>query len=300
MSNRLIFWFMGAVALAFAGGCDIIPAPYLEQTENQLPADSACLVAAQATDPFGAGQPAIVKKVLMEEYTGHQCGNCPSASKVAHRIVDKDYPGRVYLLSIHSGPLAQFNPTASKYFTNFTTPEGNTLYEEINKAFYDAVPAGFFDRQQRGLGAGTWPAKVASQLALTPEAGIRVHTCYEPTDRTYTAVIDLKYLKAGIENDFLSVYLVEDSIVDWQKDYDPTLPSEDLPAYTHRDVFRGSLNGVWGERLTTAPTTDGQRFTKVISTTLPEGFNADQTYVLAFIYDQATGFVRQVERAKIR
>ncbi len=294
--NFFRFFLLAGLIAAVGAGCDIIDAPYVVVNTNNIPADSLCLIEAQANDPFGAGTPAIEKKVLLEEYTGHKCGNCPPASAVAHRLKTVDYPDRVIVVSVHSGPLAQPAPGASKFATNFTTQEGNTLYEEINKAYYDAVPAGFFDRKLRSLGSGTWPTKVAEQLALAPEVGIRMYACFNADARTFSVVMDAKYLVAGKDNDYFSVYLVEDSIVDWQKDYNPSLPSEDIQNYTHHDVLRKSLNGVWGEKLTVdGPTAINSRFTRILTGSIPANYNEKKCSLVAFIYDQATRQVRQVE-----
>jgi hypothetical protein len=65
------------VAALLATGCDVISPPYTEES----PADTGT-----------AG--AFVQKVLLEDYTGFRCGNCPEAHERAQELQAR-YPGRV-------------------------------------------------------------------------------------------------------------------------------------------------------------------------------------------------------------
>lgn len=90
----------------------------------------------------------------------------------------------------------------------------------------------------------------------------------------------------------LCVYMLEDSIVNWQKDYDVT--PEDVPDYVHREVLRGSMNGPYGDVI--AVTTSGSISNFTFNYTLDGGWNENHFSLVAFLYDDATKEIIQVEQ----
>ena len=93
----------------------------------------------------------------------------------------------------------------------------------------------------------------------------------------------------------LSVYLVEDHITQWQKDYDVS-PS-DIPDYDHREVLRGSLNGTYGDVINAV--TEGSVNSNSYNITLDQEFDAEHCYIVAFLYDEATREIIEVEQTKV-
>src|SRR5687768_4725486 len=53
-----------------------------------------------------------VRKVLLEEYTGHRCGNCPPAAVTAQTL-KSTYGERLVVMTVHAGFFAE--PKASPY-----------------------------------------------------------------------------------------------------------------------------------------------------------------------------------------
>ena len=45
------------------------------------------------------------KNVLVEDFTAHQCGNCPPAAEIASSLAESN-PDRVFPLAIHAGKLS--------------------------------------------------------------------------------------------------------------------------------------------------------------------------------------------------
>ena len=284
------------LTLGLFPACDIIEAPYVEKSAGVLPLDSLCEIEAAGIDPFGAGSPATVRKLLLEEMTGHQCGNCPEATAIVHKLRNVDHPGRIVTIAIHAGPLAAVKSTGSRYTTEFRTPEGTRLYSEFN--LFDAVPFTLFNRNTYALGTSQVENRANQQLQLPVEAGIRIFNCYDEESRELTTIIDVKYLVDATAQEFLAVYLTEDNIVDWQTDYKRS--ENDIPDYIHHDVFRGSINGIWGESLgSSGQVKSGNRFTKAYTIPIDAAFDVNQCKVVAFVHDFDTRIVRQVEEAKV-
>lgn len=279
-----------SMVLIFAGACDIIESPYLDEVTS-LSADAQCLADAGQVEAFGNGT-TIEKKVLLEEMTGHKCGNCPEASAKVHQLVE-DKGGKVILVTIHAGSLSTYTAGASQYSTNFTTPSGVEIYSAMNNT--SAVPFGMIDRVNMNNNFNSWPTYVDQRLQEAPEAGLRIYNCYDPDSLKLTTVVDIKYLSAAPADDHLSVFLIEDGIVDWQKDYKATGSSPDLPDYIHHNVLRGAINGTWGQPVSTTNISKDARFTLSYSYLLDPAYNPAKCSVVAFIHNRTTQEVRQVE-----
>jgi hypothetical protein len=275
--------------------CDIIEAPYYEEDFiNQLPADEKCLLEAAKEEAFPEGVP-ITKKVLLEEMTGHKCGNCPEATETAYRLYKETYPDQVILVGLHAGPLASFTPTASKYFTDFTTPDGDEIYETMNPG--GVVPFGMVDREVRNTNANAWPNAVAERLQVPPVAGIRVVNCYEIDSVQVGTVIDLKFLEDISKETYLNVWLIEDKVIDWQKDYRAPGGKVDLEDYEHHQVFRQAINSPFGEPISGEEGIKaGDRFRFSYSFELSPDFDPAHCKVVAFVYDFESKVIGQVEQ----
>lgn len=279
-----------SLVLIFAGACDIIESPYLDEVTS-LSADEQCLADAGQTEAFGAGT-TIEKKVLLEEMTGHKCGNCPEASAKVHQLIEAK-EGKVILVTIHAGSLSTYTAGASQYGTNFTTPAGIEIYSAMNNT--SAVPFGMVDRVNMNNNFNSWPTYVDQRLQEAPEAGLRIFNCYDPDSLKLTTVVDIKYLTTAPADDHLSVFLIEDGIVDWQKDYKATGSSPDIPDYVHHNVLRAAINGTWGQPVSTSAISKDARFTLSYSYKLNPEFDPSRCSIVAFIHNRTTQEVRQVE-----
>ena len=60
------------------------------------------------------------KTVLIKDFTGARCVNCPAAAEVAHEIQHNLGEDRVFIMSVHAGYLA----TPVGLFPDFRTDEG--------------------------------------------------------------------------------------------------------------------------------------------------------------------------------
>ena len=293
---NIIYILSFLLSISLFSACDIIEAPYLDNPQGQKTADELCLEAAQQADPFGPASPPIIKKVLFEEMTGHQCGNCPEATEKLAELKAGNLGDRIIAVGIHAGPLAQVK-SSGKYATDFRTGPGDELYSALN--VFDAVPLGLIDRTTLGLGASTWESKIQARLQEDPTAGISIFNCFDEEDLILNTVIDIKYLADATDQEHLAVYLVEDHILDWQKDY--RLSDPDIESYSHEHVFRAAINGVWGAPVKQAgeQVKKDERFTFSYSFTLSQDFVPANCKVVAFVYRADSDNVGQAETASL-
>jgi hypothetical protein len=289
MKKLLIF----LLSLILLPSCDVIEAPYLDEAYiNSLPADEKCLLEASRTEPFPEAY-TFEKKVLLEKMTGHQCGNCPTATKEALRL-NQQYGDRLVFVAIHAGPLANFNPDASKYSSNYKTETGDEWYLNLNNR--NAVPFGMVDRSLSGTNAGQWEAFVQQRLAESPRLGLRIFNCYEPDSAALGVVVDALFLEEMGPQTRLSVLLVEDDLTDWQKDYSvPRGASPDLADYVHHHVLRASLNGSWGQPFASESIPGNSRHTQSYALKIDPSWKVENCKIVALVHDFESKEVFQVE-----
>jgi thiol-disulfide isomerase/thioredoxin len=250
-----------------------------------------------------------VRKVLVEDYTGHYCGNCPPAAVVAENLA-KQYENKIVIISVHAGFFAKLYPG---YPTSFTTTAGNEWDGNGTNAGFGISggvgnPSGMVNRKDYTASGSLaqketkWPTSVSLALNDTYILGLDLKTNYDPSLRALNTSIKAKF-KTSYQNPIkLSVVLTEDSIIDAQKDYDKT--PDLVPNYVFMHMLRGAINGTWGDTL--KKISDGPLLANdSISVNYPNfsintKFNDKQLYVVAFAYDAVSKEVLQVEKVKIR
>lgn len=273
-----------AVITAFAiGGCDEIEGPYGVSNSGG------------GTDTTSGDT--ILRKVLLEDYTGHTCQACPAAHNEAKRLHDI-YGDRVVVLAIHAGFFAK--PSTAPFTADYRNPiatEIATDFGAINLPF----PKGMVNRLYNPVSNSTrifdyidWETSVDTILQRAADAGLKITTSFNSADSTMTATV-----ATTIVNDFnspvnLAVYFAEDSIISPQKN-----GTVNELNYVHRHVLRGAFNGTYGEQLG-ATVTAGQTFSRTYSTKLtPTTAVPSKISVYAVLFNNTTKEVIQAEEKKL-
>lgn len=292
------------------GSCDIIEEPFKE--DSLIPNDT--------TNPT-----AFVKKILMEDYSGHTCSNCPNAARELEALIDI-YGQKIVPITIHVGKTyarPYHISQAPKYQYDFRTETGeswNNFFQITNLG----LPKGMINRlghqnSTHGIEVANWNTIIQTTLDEEPDFGITI----SPNINSNSGNIDVN-IKAlnDIQGDFnLVVCLTEDNIINWQKDVEAS-PNVDVEFYVHRHVFRTSINSAWGEALQTTSSVynANEEITKSYNINLEEleeyntdyslntlelgngnagGWNKNNMYVVAFIYDNTNFEIEQVQEAHL-
>ncbi|OFY16396.1 MAG: hypothetical protein A2X11_15355 [Bacteroidetes bacterium GWE2_42_24] len=250
---------------ALIWACDKVDEPYLSATNNPQPVTNT-------------------QKVLLEEFTGHKCTNCPKAHLEAKNIQLLN-PGRVIVVSIHAGFFA--SPDGSGLFTaDYRTDEGT----EINTAFgVESNPTGMINRTKFNdkflQGTDSWQGYVESALAKTLKATITLPVEWNSSTRSLTINPSVKFLEEVSGKYNICVVITEDSLNSPQKNTDisaGTVPTID--PYYHRHVLRKAVNGVWGESLNSNDgIAGGTTLSKSYTFVLPDSWDEDHCSVVAYV-----------------
>ena len=261
------------IALINISGCDIVTIPYLK------PPDTTKVDTTKYT-----------RKVILEEYTGHHCGNCPRASLLGDGLLSK-YQKFIVPLKIHAGSFAIPNPKNAKndYSYDFRTPEGTELDNFFGISAL-GLPAGMVSRygysnHSQYLSEDYWETNIQQLIALAPKMVITLNTGYDTASKKITVDAHIKYLTNSSSNDYLALYITEDSIVAYQTD-DSQTPS-DVPNYVHNAVLRTSLTGTWGEQISPTGMKAGDSITITHQYTIPTGkvWRPEKLNIVAYIHD---------------
>ena len=276
------FLMMGMVA------CDII------DEQDYIKGEGGTTPPEQPGEPIEPGQPGdftTSKCVLLEDYTGVRCNNCPAAGEIALDL-QKQYGHSVVVLGVHSGFLSA--PIGG--YPNFKTTDGDAWYSFFG---FDSNPIGTVNRKLNGgvyaFPSTEWADAVANTLQEECTMAMASNVEYDEASRNLKVDISSKALVELPDTYSLTVCIMEDSIVGKQ-----LLPTGDDLNYVHRHVFRKTLNGTWGEELNTAALAPEEVITKSYSVKLDEAYKAEQCYIIAYVANTDTKEVLQVIEKKIK
>ena len=265
----MAFFMVGMVA------CDIIEEPYFKENNGG------------GNQP--GEEPTVKKYVLLEDYTGVKCVNCPAAGELALQLQEQ-YHHQVVVLSVHAGDLAEFP------LFDLTTTEGDEWWKFLA---FQQNPTGAINRKMVNGGYAydtpMWADAVAEVLQEEAALEMTPSIQYNETTRELKVDIKSKFIAELPDTYSLTVCIMEDSLVGIQQ-----TPEGIVKDYVHRHVFRGTMNGTWGEEINTTAIAPGDEIVKSYTTTLNEAYNADQCYIIAYVANSDTKEVLQVTEKKIK
>jgi hypothetical protein len=238
-------------------------------------------------------QPVPIRKILVEDYTGHTCGNCPRAAEQISYL-QKNYCDYIVPVAVHVGSFA--NPT-TQFPDDFRTPVGTEL-DQFFGISSTGLPQGMVNRtpynSNKVLVYADWTAAVDVLLATPPQMYITLQNNFNTGDSIVTISVRTDILKDISDNLSLSVYLTEDSIISPQKDY--SLPSPSIVTnYVHKHMLRTTANGTWGDQISEEPVKFGATIEKTYSVKISSKWKPDHCNVVAFVFKTDSKEVVQAE-----
>ena len=248
------------------------------------------------------------RKIVILDFTGHKCGNCPKGHKAINALEEK-FGEAVVPIAVHCTYYGNTNPYASPHTTDtsfnydFRCEEGIFLGGGDTDGGYmdlDAVPAGLINTFNPALinnSTNGWATDFAKYYSTYPEFSFEVSTAF--ADSAISADIKLRSEVVTSRKLSLVAYVIEDGIVGWQFDYEST--PQEIGNYVHNHVLRTSLNGVFGEEVKAdnAQLSAGDVIEKSYSKAVRPDWNVANCKVVAFVYDTDTKEILQADVANV-
>ena len=219
----------------------------------------------------------VGRAILIEDFTGQRCVNCPTGTEIINGIVDTYGEDNVIAVGVHSGPLGFAGNSKT---VGLMTDTGNEYYTHWDKENKMGQPWVIFNRKTSpDSHYNNWAAMVSTIISEKANLSVKIANAYDVATRTLTTKVGADGVN-GTVNGKLQVWIVEDGVKALQMMPDGKSNKE----YIHNHVFRAAVNGTWGEDVTVK---EGETTTKQYSYKLPEAWNADNIAVVAFVYNDS-------------
>ncbi len=282
MKTIFKFLLLTIISLFIFIACDKISAPYTENGNNTTPPDTT-------------GK--TVKTVLIEDYTGHTCPNCPGAAVIAEQLKETYGNNKVIVIAVHAGTFAKPNPG-----TVFTLDLRSGIGNEWDSYFgISSVgnPKGLIDRvtfpEGMILSKDKWNAKVVEELDKPVTVSLKIQNSFNNTNKKLTSTISGKFLQNLEGEYFLQVCITEDSIIGAQLDGDNLIEN-----YVFMGVLRAGMNTNWGEHISeNGSVTTNEKFEKTYAQTLNSEWVPKNCHVVAFVYLNSDKSILQTAEKKV-
>ena len=217
----------------------------------------------------------VARTVLIEDFTGQKCPNCPRGTERLNEIVAEYGEENVSVVGIHSGPLGYKGNTKN---IGLMTDEGVSYYTHWDKESKIGQPWVLFNRNTApNNDIDSWMSPVKTLISKNAVVSVNVENTYDEASRTLIVNADILGTE-GSRTAKLQLWLVEDGIVAMQTMGDGSVNRN----YVHNHVFRSSINGTWGE---TVNIKEGEHTFANAQYTLPDSWDASKVSVVAFVYD---------------
>lgn len=237
---------------------------------------SGCYEEQRVIQPF---VPTGNRVVLIEEFTGKGCTNCPKGSRELENLLTQ-FPNNLVAVSLHAGFFA--NPSFFPLGTyDLRTEEGEFLIEYLSQPL--GYPSGVVNRTpvngDMQISLNQWASAITSAIQVPPAIDISIVRTYDVQSRQLVVTVSgigKETLSGEIR---LSIMLTESGIIDAQDDFEAGGIVED---YEHKHVLRDMMTPVTGAPVLSAITT-GQTFSETFTKTLDDSWDADKMEIIAFV-----------------
>lgn len=251
-----------------------------------------------SNERWGEKAPVVIKKnVLIEDFTGQNCINCPTAANVIHQL-QQGTAGAIIAVGIHGGSLSY---SVDKTPFGLATAIGETYNTDWGVPSW---PNGMIDRHGGLLEFTAWASVAAHRLGLDPAVEMELSTSYDgnASDTQWgkaEITVKLSEIQAGaLKNAYINLWITESNITARQAMPDGTTNKE----YVHQHVLRDVITPAYGQLVET--TDDG---TAVYTATydIPKTYgrssktDVQHMAVVAFVTKGEKGEVMQTEEAHI-
>lgn len=228
--------------------------------------------------------------IVLEDFTGVGCVNCPKAAAEAHALQNQ-YGNQLILVELHPDKVGMTEPY-----------EGDVdLRSADAQMYYDYwqgsnLPTGLVNRQTaKMVGYRNWEGAVEEISAQKPVATVnKVSAKLDGQTLSVEAsgFFHADYAASGNIN--LIMMVLEDGFKVHQ-----AKGTSVVSDYEHDHVLRATVGDVWGEKIDVTPNA-GERFTLTKSTAVDAVWNTDNLSVVCLLTDADTRAILNAAKVKVK
>lgn len=227
----------------------------------------------------------IARKVLVQEFTGIKCSNCPTGAMTLGEI-QKANKGNVIAVSMHpsgttfSGPLGNFN---------LNSDEADVYYATYRPMGFPAI---IVDGENPETNISAWSGNVDAALAMPAPAEIFLTNNYDSSTRQLTVDYKVVFNSGYAGNLNMNLWLVENDIIG------PQLSGSNwIPQYVHNHALRATLTGDWGVSIGNGFHLEDVKEGSV-TYVIPQDYVAENCHIVGFLQNDSHR-VEQCEEAAV-
>ncbi len=223
---------------------------------------------------------AEVKNVVIEEFTGVRCPNCPQGHVLIANIKAAN-PNRIVAVSLH--PQNSLGHPYSFSAQDFQNSKAQAMFDYLVQIGLE--PAAGIDRK---LFAGEsyvlldktfWTNYTALQLTQTTPVNITLSKTYDSTNHELTVIAELHYTQNVTEENKLTLLLTESNVISAQLN-----GSVIDTFYSHNDVLRDFITDVQGDAITQTREA-GRVVRKVYKKILDAAWKPEKVKIVALVHE---------------
>ncbi len=218
------------------------------------------------------------RSILIEDFTGQFCSNCPEAHKVI-RDLQAQYDDAVIAVAIHAGHFG-IAEGSNPNIIGLMQPEGNDYATHWG---VEAYPSGLINRTSGLLKHTEWATY--AREALSQEAMVDIALDCKVSDDSTRLCINTEIVSnIPMEGNKLQLWITESNITTVQQN-GGTLDTH----YVHHHVYRASVNDTWGEEVSIP-------YSNVHYVDVRDNWDIDNLSVVAFVYNDTDGVLQVAEQ----
>ena len=186
-----------------------------------------------------------LQNVLIEEFTGVQCVNCPAGSEAIEQLL-AIHNERLVPVTIHAGFWARKLSTSTQDLKNEASIAVLNLLAEPS-----GYPAAAINRKEFDVGDGLhlnkddWAGIISSEKQNDPKVALKLSSTYDANSKGLEVTVEMLQKEALPGEIRLSLMIVESNIIDAQK-----TPDGIKDDYIHNHVLRDMMTAYTGDDIT--------------------------------------------------
>lgn len=227
---------------------------------------------------------AELKNVVIEDFTGVKCTNCPQGHQIIADIKTAN-PNRIVAVAMHPQ-----NSLGLPY-----GPPSYPINPDLRNAKVQDLFANYFGQTSEPIAAvdrklfpgetkilidkGTWTNYANQEIALTTPVNLNLTASYDSSTRELTIATELHYTQNVTEENKMTIVLTESNITATQLD---GIVVDTF--YQHKDVLRDFVSATYGDAVP-LPHDAGRVIIKVYKTTLNTAWKPENMKVAAYVHE---------------